>query len=46
MLMLLSGASCSTRDGKTRKQEKQMKESEMLTYGEDKSFLKEYCDLS
>lgn len=45
MLMLLSGASCSTRDGKTRKQEKQMKESEMLTYGEDKSFLKEYCDL-
>lgn len=43
--MLLSGASCSTRDGKTRKQEKQMKESEMLTYGEDKSFLKEYCDL-
>lgn len=45
MLMLLSGASCSTKDGKTRKQEKQMKESEMLTYGEDKSFLKEYCDL-
>jgi hypothetical protein len=45
LIALLSVFGCSTQDSTTRKINKKMKESIELSYGDDKSFLKTYCDL-
>ena len=45
LIILLPVFACSTQVNTDRKLKKHMKQSEENTYSEDKSFLKNYCDL-
>jgi len=45
LIIILSVSACTTRGNTERKSKNQMKESEGNNYGEDKSFLADYCDL-